>query len=73
MAPSAERHAPDHHRRRPATNYVPATDLRSGLIATFVLTLSLYKAKQQFVNASQLVRRSGWLDQTRTNTDKVGE
>jgi hypothetical protein len=32
-----------------------------------------YQIKQQFVNAPQLVRRSGWLDQTCTNTDKVGE
>src|SRR4029453_10454080 len=47
--------------------------IRSSLITAFVLTLFRYEAKQQFVNTSQLVRRGGWLDQTRTNTDKVRE
>ena len=47
--------------------------MRSSLIDTLVLTLFRYEGKQQFVNALQLVWRSGWLDQARTNTDKVGE
>ena len=47
--------------------------IRSSLISAFVLTPFRYEAEQQFVNTSQLVWRSGWLHQTRTNTDKVGE
>src|SRR5215213_2974945 len=45
----------------------------SAPIATCVLTFFRYKSEQQLVNTSQLVPRSGWLDQARTNPDKVGK
>jgi hypothetical protein len=40
-------------------------------IGIFVQTFFRYEVKQQLVNTSQLVRRGGWLDQARTNADKV--
>ena len=42
-------------------------------ISTFVLTFIRYEAEQQLVNTSQLVPRSGWLDQAGANTDEVGK
>jgi hypothetical protein len=45
----------------------------SGPIGTHVLTFIRYEAEQQLVHTSQLVPRSGWLDQARTNADEVGK
>src|SRR5215207_2251645 len=45
----------------------------SGPIGTCVLTFFRYEAKQQLVHTSQLVPRGGWLDQARTDADKVGK